>query len=156
MSQPVPFCFHLVNLSLHSYCYCVSVTELALKWLTIIQCGFPTDQRLTFLSSPPVTMTRPDLWPRPTQFTSAPWAANSSVTINYTFVTYQNEIKLYKLITDFPFNNAIYSDMFARRVQVWQQKNKCTARNYMPSGQNKRLSSINYHHIIYTVLTCTV
>ena len=46
--------------------------------LTIIQFGFPTAHKLTFLSSPPVTNTLPDLCPRETQFTLAPWATNSS------------------------------------------------------------------------------
>lgn len=38
----------------------------------------PTAQRLTFLSSPPVTRTRPDLAPRDRQLTLAPWAVYSS------------------------------------------------------------------------------
>ena len=46
--------------------------------LTIIQFGFPTAHKLTFLSSPPVTNTLPDLCPRETQLTLAPWATNSS------------------------------------------------------------------------------
>ena len=46
--------------------------------LTIIQFGFPTAHKLTFLSSPPVTNTLPDLCPSETQFTLAPWATNSS------------------------------------------------------------------------------
>ncbi len=49
-----------------------------LFFLTMMQLGFPTAHRLTFLSSPPVTRTRPDLWPRARQFTLAPWATNSS------------------------------------------------------------------------------
>ena len=39
--------------------------------------GLPTDHTLTFLSSPPVTMTEPDLRPICMQFTVAPCATNS-------------------------------------------------------------------------------
>ena len=45
----------------------------------MIQLGFPTAHRLTFLSSPPVTRTLPDLCPSARQFTFAPCATNSSV-----------------------------------------------------------------------------
>lgn len=44
----------------------------------MIQFGFPTAHKLTFLSSPPVTSTLPDLCPRARQFTLAPCATNSS------------------------------------------------------------------------------
>lgn len=44
----------------------------------MIQPCFPTAHRLTFLSSPPVTNTRPDLWPSAKQFTLEPWATKSS------------------------------------------------------------------------------
>ena len=47
--------------------------------LTMMQLGFPTAHRLTFLSSPPVTSTRPDLWPSARQLTLELCAANSSV-----------------------------------------------------------------------------
>ena len=43
----------------------------------MIQLGFPTAQRLTFLSSPPVTRTRPLLCPRERQVTLAAWPTNS-------------------------------------------------------------------------------
>ena len=43
-----------------------------------MQLGLPTAHKLTFLSSPPVTSTRPDLWPSARQFTLAPCATNSS------------------------------------------------------------------------------
>jgi len=45
--------------------------------LTMMQLGFPTAHKLTFLSSPPVTRTRPDLCPRARQLTFAPCATNS-------------------------------------------------------------------------------
>jgi hypothetical protein len=44
----------------------------------MIQPCFPTAHRFTFLSSPPVTNTRPDLWPSAKQFTLEPWATKSS------------------------------------------------------------------------------
>ena len=44
----------------------------------MIQLGFPTAHRLTFLLSPPVTRTLPDLCPSARQFTFAPCATNSS------------------------------------------------------------------------------
>ena len=43
-----------------------------------MQFGLPTAHKLTFLSSPPVTSTRPDLCPRARQLTLAPCATNSS------------------------------------------------------------------------------
>lgn len=46
--------------------------------LTMMQLGLPTVHRFTFLSSPPVTITRPVLCPRARQFTLEPWATNSS------------------------------------------------------------------------------
>ena len=52
--------------------------QIYISTLTIIQFGFPTAHKLTFLSSPPVTNTLPDLCPRETQLTLAPWATNSS------------------------------------------------------------------------------
>jgi len=45
----------------------------------MIQFCFPTAHRFTFLSSPPVTRTRPDLWPNARQLTFGVWATNSSV-----------------------------------------------------------------------------
>lgn len=36
--------------------------------------------KLTFLSSPPVTITRADFWPNARHVTLAPWATNSSAT----------------------------------------------------------------------------
>jgi hypothetical protein len=51
-------------------------------WLTMIQLGFPTAHRLTFLSSPPVTRTLPDLWPSARQFTVDVWATISSAKRN--------------------------------------------------------------------------
>ena len=45
----------------------------------MIQLGLPIAHMLTFLSSPPVTMTRPDLWPSAKQLTGPPCATNSSV-----------------------------------------------------------------------------
>ena len=47
--------------------------------LTINACCFPTDQMLTFLSSPPVARTLPLRLPRWTQFTGALWATNSHI-----------------------------------------------------------------------------
>ena len=44
----------------------------------MMQFGLPTAHKLTFLSSPPVTSTRPDLCPRARQLTLAPCATNSS------------------------------------------------------------------------------
>eukprot|EP00967_Tisochrysis_lutea_P080812 scaffold111170_cov30-Tisochrysis_lutea.AAC.1 len=44
----------------------------------IIAFGLPIDQRLTFLSSPPVTITLPDCRPTCTQLTGPAWATNSS------------------------------------------------------------------------------
>jgi hypothetical protein len=44
--------------------------------------GFPIAHKLTFLSSPPVTKTRPDLLPKAKQLTLAPWAENSSAKQN--------------------------------------------------------------------------
>jgi hypothetical protein len=52
------------------------VQEVA--YSTIMQEVLPIAHRLTFLSSPPVTRTRPDLAPRDRQLTLAPWAENSS------------------------------------------------------------------------------
>lgn len=49
---------------------------------TMMHDGLPTAHKLTFLSSPPVTSTRPDLLPRDKQLTLAPWAVNSSVNKN--------------------------------------------------------------------------
>lgn len=46
---------------------------------TMIQFCFPTAHRFTFLSSPPVTRTRPDLWPSARQLTLDEWATKSSV-----------------------------------------------------------------------------
>ncbi len=51
-------------------------------WLTMIQLGFPTAHRLTFLSSPPVTRTLPDLWPSARQLTVDVWATISSAKRN--------------------------------------------------------------------------
>jgi hypothetical protein len=47
----------------------------------MIQPCFPTAHKLTFLSSPPVTKTRPDLWPSAKQFTFESWATKSSETV---------------------------------------------------------------------------
>lgn len=55
---------------------CLQQTDIR----TMMHDGFPTAHRLTFLSSPPVTRTRPDLLPSERQFTFAPWAENSSAT----------------------------------------------------------------------------
>lgn len=44
--------------------------------------GLPIAHKLTFLSSPPVTKTRPDLLPNDKQLTLAPWAENSSAKEN--------------------------------------------------------------------------
>ncbi|GIY65258.1 hypothetical protein CEXT_422801 [Caerostris extrusa] len=44
----------------------------------MMQLDFPTAQRFTFLSSPPVTITLPDFRPKARQVTLAPWATNSS------------------------------------------------------------------------------
>jgi hypothetical protein len=44
--------------------------------------GFPTAQVFTFLSSPPVTITLPDFWPRARQLTLPPCATNSSEKID--------------------------------------------------------------------------
>jgi hypothetical protein len=46
--------------------------------LTMIALAFPMAHTLTFLSSPPVTMTEPDLRPICKQLTSAPCATKSS------------------------------------------------------------------------------
>ena len=43
-----------------------------------MQLGFPTAHMLTFLSSPPVTITRPDLCPSAKHFTLAVCPTNSS------------------------------------------------------------------------------
>lgn len=44
----------------------------------MMQLGLPMAQRLTFLSSAPVTITRPDFWPKARHVTLDPCATNSS------------------------------------------------------------------------------
>ena len=59
------------------FLFCLIFMMFYLPDRLMMQFGFPTAHKLTFLSSPPVTRTLPDLWPRERQLTSAPWATNS-------------------------------------------------------------------------------
>ena len=81
------------NTNTHQYSVCPNCggvlkckvkCRMKMSLLTMMQLGFPTAHKLTFLSSPPVTRTRPDLCPRARQLTFAPCATNSSVMIKKT------------------------------------------------------------------------
>ena len=58
------------------------------KSLTKITLGFPIAHMFTFLSSPPVTMTRPDVGPIARHVTLALWATNSSIKQQIIFTVY--------------------------------------------------------------------
>ena len=66
-----------------SFSSCPSLINSKNLGLTMIQLGFPTAHRLTFLSSPPVTKTLPDLCPRARQLTADVCATISSVDKKY-------------------------------------------------------------------------
>ena len=73
--------FWLVCIQLYLYIQDISTYGWKQKQVTVltkIQVGFPTAHIFTFLSSPPETITRPDLWPKERQFTLPTCAANSS------------------------------------------------------------------------------
>ena len=66
-----------------------------MRLLTMMQFGLPTAHKLTFLSSPPVTSTRPDLCPRARQLTLAPCATNSSEMIKQKTFTWEIMLCIY-------------------------------------------------------------